>query len=91
MKKNNDEILTLAIESSCDDSCAALVREDPGESCKVSLRSSGTDNVQAVAIQFGGGGHFNAAGATIHEPIETAVKQILEAIQKITFSTTDVD
>lgn len=67
---------------------AALVREDPGGSCKVSLRSSGTDNVQAVAIQFGGGGHFNAAGATIHEPIETAVKQILEAVQKITFSTT---
>ena len=32
---------------------------------RVSLRSSGADDVRKVATQFGGGGHKNAAGATV--------------------------
>lgn len=32
---------------------------------KASLRSFGADNVRNVAVQFGGGGHRNAAGATL--------------------------
>lgn len=68
---------------------AVLIREDPGGNCKVSLRSSGTDNVQAVAIQFGGGGHFNAAGATVPQPMEITAKQLIEAIQNVTFQQTN--
>ncbi|MBQ4616727.1 MAG: bifunctional oligoribonuclease/PAP phosphatase NrnA [Mailhella sp.] len=45
-----------------------LLREEEKDGkifTKVSLRSSGKDNVRDVAAQFGGGGHRNAAGATL--------------------------
>ncbi|MBR3880992.1 MAG: bifunctional oligoribonuclease/PAP phosphatase NrnA [Mailhella sp.] len=47
---------------------AMLLREDEKDGkvqTKASLRSSGPDNVRNVAAQFGGGGHKNAAGATV--------------------------
>ena len=40
---------------------------------KASLRSSGSDNVRDVAAQFGGGGHRNAAGATLPLDAEKAL------------------
>ncbi len=40
---------------------------------KASLRSSGKDNVRDVAAQFGGGGHRNAAGATLPLDAEKAL------------------
>lgn len=40
---------------------------------KASLRSSGKDNVRDVAAQFGGGGHRNAAGATLPLEAEKAL------------------
>ena len=40
---------------------------------KASLRSSGQDNVRDVAAQFGGGGHRNAAGATLPLTAEKAL------------------
>jgi len=39
-----------------------LVREIDGDGCKVSLRSRGRVDVQAIALRHGGGGHRNAAG-----------------------------
>jgi phosphoesterase RecJ-like protein len=47
---------------------ALLLREEEKDGkvfTKASLRSSGNDSVRDVAAQFGGGGHKNAAGATI--------------------------
>lgn len=69
---------------------SVLLREDPSGYCKISLRSSGKDNVRDVAAQFGGGGHLNAAGATITQNLETTISQLLEAIQQITFASTAV-
>ncbi len=40
---------------------------------KASLRSSGEDDVRAVAAQFGGGGHRNAAGAELPMDAERAL------------------
>ena len=40
---------------------------------RASLRSSGSDNVRDVAAQFGGGGHRNAAGATLPLDAEKAL------------------
>lgn len=47
---------------------ALMIREEEKDGkvqSKASLRSSGKDNVRDVAAQFGGGGHRNAAGATV--------------------------
>ena len=58
---------------------ALLLREDEKDGSivtKASLRSSGKDNVRDVAAQFGGGGHKNAAGATITLDAEKALTVI---------------
>lgn len=58
---------------------ALLLREDEKDgtiTTKASLRSSGRDNVRDVAAQFGGGGHKNAAGATIALDAEKALTVI---------------
>ena len=46
---------------------------------KVSWRSQPGYDVSAVALQFGGGGHHNAAGATITGSMEDVELRVLEA------------
>lgn len=58
----------------------AILREEPDGSYKFSLRSTGVDNVQAVAAQFGGGGHRNAAGGTISAELFSAKMRLVEAL-----------
>lgn len=48
---------------------------------KASLRSSGRDDVRAVAAQFGGGGHLNAAGAVLPLDAEKALVVMLPYIR----------
>ncbi len=59
---------------------ALLVREDSPKRSKASLRSSGSTDVRVVAELFGGGGHRNAAGVTLHNSLEQATQQILDAL-----------
>ena len=47
---------------------------------KVSFRSNGGVDVNAVAALFGGGGHVRASGAVIPEPIEIARTKVVEAV-----------
>ena len=49
---------------------------------KVSMRSRGSVDVSAVAAQFGGGGHRNAAGCRIDGDIKSAQIEILELLQE---------
>lgn len=53
---------------------------------KVSMRSSGDDDVRSILTQFNGGGHKNAAGASIEGSLETVYAmiypQIVNALQK---------
>jgi phosphoesterase RecJ-like protein len=58
---------------------AILFRETADGSTKVSLRSAGEANVNAVARQFGGGGHIKASGALIPEPLADVRPRVLEA------------
>lgn len=46
----------------------------------VSLRSKKDTDVSEIAKRFGGGGHKNAAGATIHGNIDQVIKKIKEII-----------
>jgi bifunctional oligoribonuclease and PAP phosphatase NrnA len=56
---------------------AVFLREAPDGSIRLSLRSKGEVNVAAIAEQFGGGGHENAAGCTLGGPLTRAVDEIL--------------
>ncbi|HEX7051480.1 MAG TPA: bifunctional oligoribonuclease/PAP phosphatase NrnA [Longimicrobiales bacterium] len=58
---------------------ALLFRETPDGATKVSLRSNGEVDVNAVARRFGGGGHVKAAGALIGMPLAVAREDVLEA------------
>lgn len=58
---------------------AILFRETNDGATKISFRSNGDMDVNALARQFGGGGHVKAAGALIGEPLDAARNKVLEA------------
>ena len=60
---------------------ALLFRETSDGATKVSLRSSGDVDVNAIARRFGGGGHVKASGALIAARLETAREQVLTAVR----------
>jgi phosphoesterase RecJ-like protein len=49
-----------------------ILRESPDGSVRVSLRSKNDFDVNAVARHFGGGGHLQASGCVIREPLAKA-------------------
>jgi bifunctional oligoribonuclease and PAP phosphatase NrnA len=53
-----------------------------GETYRVSLRSKGNVDIGAVAKQFNGGGHKNAAGCTVEGPIDSVQKMFVQMIDK---------
>ena len=52
-----------------------------GEEYRVSLRSKGDVDIGAVAKEFNGGGHKNAAGCTANGPIESLQRQFVQLIE----------
>jgi len=61
---------------------AVLLREETPVRVKFSLRSQGADDVQRIAAQFGGGGHRNASGGSIDQPIDQAEQILLRAVRE---------
>jgi phosphoesterase RecJ-like protein len=59
----------------------ALLKERRDGSVKISLRSVPGVDVSAVAQQFGGGGHRQAAGATLDGPLAQAEERLLAALR----------
>lgn len=59
----------------------ALLFRQTGGSTKVSLRSNGATDVNAIARTFGGGGHVKAAGALIGGPLAKNRDRVLEAVR----------
>ena len=63
---------------------AALFKCQNDGTCRVSLRSKGAVDVRGVAAKWGGGGHRNAAGATLSGPAlamkATVVAELGQAI-----------
>jgi bifunctional oligoribonuclease and PAP phosphatase NrnA len=56
-------------------------KQEKGDQYRVSLRSKGEVDVNAIAKEYGGGGHKNASGCTISGPIEELQKTIVEKIE----------
>jgi len=61
---------------------AAIFREAGNGEIKISLRSNGRINVQAVCKVLGGGGHKQAAGAQITGTIEAAMEKIFALLKE---------
>lgn len=55
---------------------ALLFKEVNESTTKVSFRSAGDVDVREFAEKFGGGGHRNASGALIHEPLGAVVDRV---------------
>ncbi len=66
-----------------DTKAAVLIRQNDENICKVSFRSIDDINISTVAEKLGGGGHKQAAGATLEGSINTAKKNILELINSM--------
>ena len=60
---------------------AILFRETADGSTKISLRSSGAVDVNAIARELGGGGHVKASGALISDRLPDAQKRVLDAVR----------
>lgn len=59
---------------------AFIAIEQPNRRIKFSFRSRTELNVAKVAEKWGGGGHRQAAGATLDGPLDTAIAAVLEAM-----------
>ncbi|MGD2121102.1 MAG: bifunctional oligoribonuclease/PAP phosphatase NrnA [Gemmatimonadota bacterium] len=59
-----------------------LFRETVRGATKVSFRSNGPVDVNALARAFGGGGHEKASGALVDRPISEVRSEVLEAVRK---------
>jgi phosphoesterase RecJ-like protein len=63
-------------------------KQTEGDEYRVSMRSKGEIDIGAVAKQFGGGGHKNAAGCTVSGPIDALQKTFVERIDQAIQTTT---
>lgn len=57
-------------------------KQTEGDDYRVSMRSKGDIDIGAVAKEFGGGGHKNAAGCSVTGPVDTLQKIFLEKIEQ---------
>lgn len=69
---------------------ALLFRETLDGATKVSFRSNGAVDVNAVAREFGGGGHVKASGALVGGPIAATRPRILDATRSAVRRTLDL-
>ncbi len=60
-----------------------IFRELGERKTKVSFRSKHTINVAKLASDFGGGGHVRAAGASINQPIDTAIGDVINGAKEL--------
>ncbi len=65
---------------------ALQVRENDGQ-YKFSFRSAGRVDVAKIAMEFGGGGHKNAAGCTLGPPLRNALDSVIERVERAIFET----
>lgn len=61
---------------------AFMVRETGEGECKVSFRSRGLVNVAALAAEYGGGGHHNAAGCRMQGRLPEIVEQVFALVDR---------
>lgn len=61
---------------------SAVIREPEANLVKISLRSKGEFSVAELARSLGGGGHINAAGATVQMSISEAKDMLIRSLEQ---------
>lgn len=61
---------------------ALLFRQTRSNATKISFRSNGPVDVNALARRFGGGGHVRAAGALVEGSLESVRSEVIEATRQ---------
>lgn len=75
---DSDEVLDI-LRSVATVEVVLYLRELPDRTCKLSARSKGAYDVNALARTFGGGGHKKASGATLKGTLSEARERVVEA------------
>lgn len=76
--KDDADLINLLSAISEMDIAIVFVEQSAGY-VKVSWRSRAGIDISTIAQSFGGGGHPNAAGAEIHQPLDDVQEQVLKA------------
>ena len=71
--------LPLTVKEIC---AVVFFKEEEGETYRVSMRSKGEIDIGAIAKEFGGGGHKNAAGCTVTGAVDALQKVFVEKIER---------
>ena len=71
--------LTLAVKGT---EVAVILIEQPDGRIKVSFRSRGRLDCNALAARFGGGGHKAAAGTIVDGPFDAAHERVVAAVDE---------
>lgn len=80
--EDTDEIVNLP-RSIAGVEIVAFFKEIQRGSVRVSLRSKGDLDIRSVAVDFGGGGHTNAAGCTIVGNLDQAREQLVPRLKAL--------
>jgi phosphoesterase RecJ-like protein len=78
--QDSEDVINMTLSVGGTEVAVILVEQADG-GVKVSFRSRCGVDCRLVAEQFGGGGHKNAAGALIHEPLAAAQPKVLDAVR----------
>ena len=60
-----------------------LFRETARGATKISFRSNGPIDVNALARKFGGGGHVRASGAMVERPLAQVREEVLAEVRAV--------
>jgi bifunctional oligoribonuclease and PAP phosphatase NrnA len=60
---------------------SALFKEQPDGGTKVSLRAAAPYDAAALARRFGGGGHIRAAGFSLTEGVDDAIRRVIPVLE----------
>jgi len=83
MPEDSEGLINMPLTAGTVQAVVMFKTDDGG---RVSLRSKGTIDVRGVALQYGGGGHRNAAGLTLTETGDDAerrlIAQVVQAVDR---------
>lgn len=80
---DTEGLINVPLTASTISTVALFKGQNGADQLRVSLRSKGNIDVRAVALLFGGGGHFNAAGCSVPGPRAQAEAAIVAALLPI--------
>lgn len=80
LPSDSEDIINMTLSVGGTEMAVILV-EQPTGGFKISLRSRCAVDCSVLAEQFGGGGHKNAAGAFLNEPLDAARRKMLDAVR----------